>query len=367
MAKDRRKLQHIHSSVPDKQPTPATLEVGEIAVNNAKGQEFLSIKNSYDKVVRFSSDEQIVTIMEKKEVIPYVGYVRGETGPSATSADTPTKDAYGSYGITNNDLLNNTSNIVIKLNQVTAGNTVKHNKVNGAKDRYNKLVNPTRDNGASDGAGFFIDMSRYAMQDSNPTFSGITNTCYSVLNGRTEILGGTGTTGSCRSYLHIDTLTAETKISSAKTDVTTATTTIGKNDTVISGDTTLKVSGTTNNTYKGNVTVVNNANKSETTNGNSTELIKGYNYRDVNGNYSGTTGGTTTEIKVGNVVESHSGTTTETKKGAVLILLILLGTVLLLKIINLQLQEQPVVLQKKLLVIIIVALLVVQQLLIEKV
>jgi len=62
MAKDRKKLQHIHSSVPDKQPTPATLEVGEIAVNNSKDQEFLSIKNSNDKVVRFSSDEQLVTI-----------------------------------------------------------------------------------------------------------------------------------------------------------------------------------------------------------------------------------------------------------------------------------------------------------------
>ena len=68
MAKDRRKVQHIHSSVPDKQPTPASLEVGEIAVNNSKDQEFLSIKNSEDKVVRFSTDEQIVTIMEKKAV-----------------------------------------------------------------------------------------------------------------------------------------------------------------------------------------------------------------------------------------------------------------------------------------------------------
>ena len=52
MAKDRRKIQHIHSSVPDKQPTPATLEVGEIAVNNAKNKEFLSIKNSDNQVVR---------------------------------------------------------------------------------------------------------------------------------------------------------------------------------------------------------------------------------------------------------------------------------------------------------------------------
>jgi hypothetical protein len=41
MAKDRKKLLHIHSSIADKQPTPATLEVGEIAVNNAANQEFL--------------------------------------------------------------------------------------------------------------------------------------------------------------------------------------------------------------------------------------------------------------------------------------------------------------------------------------
>ena len=45
MAKDRRKLQHIHSSIPDRQPTPQTLEVGEIAVNNADKKEFLSIKS----------------------------------------------------------------------------------------------------------------------------------------------------------------------------------------------------------------------------------------------------------------------------------------------------------------------------------
>ena len=61
MAKDRKKLQHIHSSVPDKQPTPTTLEVGEIAVNNAAGQEFLSIKSTDNKVKRFSSDEQMIT------------------------------------------------------------------------------------------------------------------------------------------------------------------------------------------------------------------------------------------------------------------------------------------------------------------
>ena len=182
MAKDRKKLQHIHSSVPDKQPTPASLEVGEIAVNNAKDQEFLSIRNSEDKVVRFSSDEQIVTWMEKKEVMPYEGYVRGEGGPTGTT---------GTNSVTNNDLLQNKSNIIIKLNQVAANNTVKHNVVNGAKDIYNNLVNPTNDDGLTDGAGFAIDMSRYAMIDANPSFSSLTVTVQTDLNGNTTISNGT--------------------------------------------------------------------------------------------------------------------------------------------------------------------------------
>ena len=307
MAKDRKKLQHIHSSVPDKQPTPSTLEVGEIAVNNSKDQEFLSIKNSEDKVVRFSSDEQIVTIMEKKEVMPYKGYVRGETGPSSTSAETPTADSYGSYGITENDLLTNKSNIIVKLNQVAAGNTVKHDKVNGAKDAYNKLVNPTTDSGLTDGAGFFIDMSRYAMQDANPQFSSTTNTCRTTMSGTTIIRG---LDGDCGSLLDIKVNSAKTDIETANTEITSATTVIGTNSTTISGNTTLVVSGTTTETKKGNVTETNLANKVENTSGNSTV--------NVNGNYSGNTTGTTTETKIGNVVENHSGTTTENKKGNVI-------------------------------------------------
>ena len=47
--KDRKKLQHIHSSIADRQPTPATLAVGEIAVNNAANKEFLSLKNTNNK------------------------------------------------------------------------------------------------------------------------------------------------------------------------------------------------------------------------------------------------------------------------------------------------------------------------------
>ena len=51
MSKDRKKLLHIHSSVNDKQPTPATLELGELGVNNAKGNAFISTKNSDGEVV----------------------------------------------------------------------------------------------------------------------------------------------------------------------------------------------------------------------------------------------------------------------------------------------------------------------------
>ncbi len=300
MAKDRKKLIHIHSSIPDKQPTPQSLAVGEIAVNNAADQEFLSIKNSKDKVKRFSSDEQMITWMEKKEVMPYVGYVRGGAGPSATSAATPTKDAYGSYGILDSDLSGNTSEIVIKLNQVAASATTKHERVNGSKDRYNKDVNPTTDSGVNDGAGFFIDMSRYAMQGANPEFSGITNTCYTSLNGTTKIKG---VNGACGSLLEITVNSAKTDIETANTEITSATTVIGTNTTTISGNTTLNVSGTTTETKNGNVTENNLANKTENTTGNVV----------VN------TTGTTTETKVGNVTENHSGTTTDNNKGNVVV------------------------------------------------
>ena len=67
MARDRRKLQHIHSSIADRQPTPATLAVGEIAVNNADKKEFLSIKSSNDNVVRFSRVEQLIVLMVKTQ------------------------------------------------------------------------------------------------------------------------------------------------------------------------------------------------------------------------------------------------------------------------------------------------------------
>lgn len=179
MSKDRKKLLHIHSSVNDKQPTPATLELGELGVNNAKGNAFISTKNSDGEVVRFSEDETIIGWMEQKEVFPYEGYMRG--------ADNSQVD-----GVTEQDLLDNKSNLIIKLNQVVPENTgysPYDEKVNGAKDIYGNLINPISSGGYKDGAGLAIDMSKYAMIGANPSFSSITTTCHATLNGTTEIKG----------------------------------------------------------------------------------------------------------------------------------------------------------------------------------
>ena len=298
MAKDRKKLIHIHSSIPDKQPTPQSLEVGEIAVNNHANQEFLSIKNSEDKVKRFSSDEQMITWMEKKEVIPYEGQVRGEVGPTGT------KDDKGSYGITNDDLLQNKSNIIIKINQVAASATTKHDVVNGAKDIYENFVNPAISGGVIDGAGFAIDMSRYAMIGANPSFSSITVTDKSDLSGNTTIANGDGTGTRNGHTLAIkttdvtandtnwtetitnkkSTVTAEEdKIGTLNESATTRTTVVGTEN--------LTVSGTTTEVHTGNVTITNSANVTATTNG------------------------TTTETKVGNVIENNSANKQENTTG----------------------------------------------------
>ena len=306
MAKDRKKLQHIHSSIPDKQPTPASLEVGEIAVNNAKEQEFLSIKNSNDKVVRFSSDGQIISWIERKEVMPYKGYVRGDGGPAVTSGDTPTPDAKGSYGISNDDLLNNKSELVFKLNQVAADLTTKHDKVNGAKDMYNEEINPTDDYGVNDGAGFFIDMSRYAMRDGNPSFSALTATCQTTLSGNTYIRDGasantygtdTGHTLDIKVTNNIVSGVTWDEILNAKTEsISGRTTTIG-ND----GEN-LHVIGTTTEVHDDDVTITNKSNVAENTSGTSTINIVEDNIVNVSGETHITTTGNTaihTESKLG--------------------------------------------------------------------
>lgn len=371
MAKDRKKLIHIHSSIPDKQPTPQSLEVGEIAVNNAANQEFLSIKNSEDKVKRFSSDEQLITWMEKKEVMPYEGQVRGEVGPTGT------KDDKGSYGITNDDLLQNKSNIIIKLNQVAASATTKHNVVNGAKDIYENFVNPAISGGVIDGAGFAIDMSRYAMIGANPSFSSITVTDKSDLSGNTTIANGdrTGTrTGHTLAIKTTDvtandtnwtetitnrtsTVTNETnKITTLNESATTRTTVVGTENLTVSGATTenktgnviennlsdktestagvltennnsnhiVNTIGTTNITRTGVVTEDNKNNVTRTTSGSTTETFKGQVTENNQSGYTvNTTGnvivnttGTTTETKAGNVTENNLASKTENTTGA---------------------------------------------------
>ena len=238
MAKDRKKLVHIHSNITDKQPRPEAIEVGEIAVNNGisgnTDRSFLSIKNANNEVVRFSSDEQMISWTEKKEVIPFEGQVRGEDGPEST------KDSgdYGSYGITNDDLLNNKSNLVIKFNQVAASNTPKSEIINGGKDIYGKLVNGTPD-ASREGAGIAIDMSRYAMRGANPSFSSLT-----ITNG-TTLEGGLNVSGN-------------TKIGNGL-NVTGATNINGA--TKITGDTTFNG----NETVNGNLTVTGNTNISGNT------------------------------------------------------------------------------------------------------
>ena len=144
MAKNRKKLIHVHSSVYDKQPTQDSLEYGELAVNNSERMSFISTKNSSDEVVRFSEDRTLVDWMERKTVFPYTAV------------------------IDNVDLEKNKSNIEFKMNQLVAKNTPKSNDVNHAKDIDGQDIE-------ADG-GFAIDMSRYAMIGANPSFKTISAT-----------------------------------------------------------------------------------------------------------------------------------------------------------------------------------------------
>lgn len=167
MAKDRRKLIHIHSNLVDKQPTPESLEVGEIAVNNSAGNEFLSTKNSDGEVVRFSTDETLIKWDEIKAVFPYKGSVEDV------------------------DLAKNKSNIELSMNQCAAALSPKSNEINNARDINGNPVNPSTDGGATNGAGIAIDMSRYAMIGANPSFSSVTVTDKTTMQGDIVMDGDT--------------------------------------------------------------------------------------------------------------------------------------------------------------------------------
>ena len=231
MAKDRKKVQHIHSSVFDKQPTPQSLELGELAVNANKNGSFISTKNSNNEVVRFSEDATIIDWMERKEVFPYSGSVLS-------------------------DLTRNKSQLLFGINQVAASGSPHYSDINGAVDMNGNPINPSQDSGYTDGAGFAVDMDIYVMQGSNPSFSSVTTTCGALLQGTTKIQG---LDGSCGSLLDINVGTAKTVADSAYTNVQTATTTASSANTMIGTATTTVTSATTNvtnHTYSGeNLTI----------------------------------------------------------------------------------------------------------------
>lgn len=170
MAK-RQRLINIHSSVLNKQPLPEALSVGELAVNNYAGSEFISTLNTENKVVRFSNDLKQVERMEDKEVFPY----EGEVG--------------------NVDLVRNRSSIKIKLNQLAAAKMPHYDSVNGAVDIDGQEVNP-------DGAGFAIDTSAFVLNGSNPSFDTLTVNCETNLKGTTNIGGADNP--DCGSDLHVN-------------------------------------------------------------------------------------------------------------------------------------------------------------------
>ena len=158
MAKNRKKLIHVHSSVYDKQPTQESLEYGELAVNNAEKMSFISTKNKSGEVVRFSEDKTLVDWMERKTVFPYTAV------------------------IDNINLDENKSNIEFKMNQLVAKNTPKSNDVNHAKDIDGQDIDG--------GVGFAIDMSRYAMIGAKPSFKTISTTDGADIKGDSVVISG---------------------------------------------------------------------------------------------------------------------------------------------------------------------------------
>lgn len=149
MAKNRKKLIHVHSSVYDKQPTQESLEYGELAVNNSEMMSFISTKNKSGEVVRFSEDKTLVDWMERKTVFPYTAV------------------------IDNVDLDENKSNIEFKMNQLVAKNTPHYNDVNH-----------------EGGVGFAIDMSRYAMIGASPSFKTVSTTDGADIKGNSVVISG---------------------------------------------------------------------------------------------------------------------------------------------------------------------------------
>ena len=110
-------------------PKPADLNVGELAVNNNVDNEFISLKNTDEEVVRFSSDKQLVSWMNEKEVFPVSGDV-------------------------STDIASNTSQIIIRNNQYADSATTGADVVNHS--------------------GVVIDTSAFALSGGNVTFNSVT-------------------------------------------------------------------------------------------------------------------------------------------------------------------------------------------------
>lgn len=212
MSKDRNKLVHIHSSQLNRQPKPETLVPGELAVNNFSGGSafdgaFISTKNSADKVVRFSEDRIIANWIENKEVFPYSGNV-----------DT----------ITTQNRLDNESELVIHLNQAPAVLSPEHSAVI-----------------QTDGVYFKVDMHDYAMIGANPSFSSVTTTCGTRLNGSTYIIG---LDDSCGSLFDVDVNTinfdaGDINVSGDTIDVVSDAIEVNSSDSIVANTNALSVSG----------------------------------------------------------------------------------------------------------------------------
>ena len=143
------------------------------------------------------------------------------------------------------------------MNQVAAGNTPKSGDINGAEDIYGHYVNLDKD-GQVQGAGFSIDMSRYAMIGANPTFSSLTVTDKTDLSGNTTITDGDGTGTRTGKTLTI-------KMTNEIDNVSARTSTIGTEIVTVTGATTINHSGTTSYNYIGGTTLSGSTLESKTT------------------------------------------------------------------------------------------------------
>lgn len=171
MSTTRKKIVNIHSSVENKQPLASALEYGEIAINYAKGKEFISFKNTDDEIVRVSTDDILNKRMESKEVIPVSG------------------------SVINVDKENNKSELVIKMNQWVGEGTPNAHDINYGTDSKGVDIAP----------GFAVDMSAFALNGGNGNFESMNVKCSTTLEGTTRITGPDSSHSACGNALEVTT------------------------------------------------------------------------------------------------------------------------------------------------------------------